>query len=223
MQVRSLKDWKAVINHFDQYPLITKKRADYLLLKKILKIIQRKEHLTPKGLGKIVALKASMNWGLSEKLKAAFPDVVPVERPEVELPQTIDPNWLSGFTSAEGCIKIAISKSPAYSTGHLVQLFYQLTQHVREKPIMEQIKDFLNCGNVYSNRTCIDYRVSKLDDLVNKIIPLFKKYPIIGTKALDFSDWCKVAEMIKEKKHLTAEGLEQIKKIKAGMNRGRKI
>ena len=28
--------------------------------------------------------------------------------------------------------------------------------------------------------------------------------------------------MMKQKKHLTAEGLEQIRKIKAGMNRGRK-
>ena len=32
----------------------------------------------------------------------------------------------------------------------------------------------------------------------------------------------KVAELMKEKKHLTGEGLEEIKKIKAGMNTGRK-
>ena len=42
---------------------------------------------------------AAMNRGLSGKLKLAFPDVVPVERLEVELPQTIDPNWLAGFTA----------------------------------------------------------------------------------------------------------------------------
>ena len=33
-----------------------------------------------------------MNLGLSEKLKAEFPEVVPVERPEVTTPSTIDPN-----------------------------------------------------------------------------------------------------------------------------------
>ena len=32
------------------------------------------------GLLKIVAIKASMNLGLSDKLKAAFPNVVAVER-----------------------------------------------------------------------------------------------------------------------------------------------
>ena len=35
-----------------------------------------KEHLTYDGLRKIVAIKASMNLGLSEKLKEEFPDVV---------------------------------------------------------------------------------------------------------------------------------------------------
>ena len=54
-------------------------------------IIERHEHLTLEGLRKIVAIRASMNRGLSDKLKLAFPDVVPVERPIVELPITIHP------------------------------------------------------------------------------------------------------------------------------------
>jgi hypothetical protein len=41
-------------------------------------------------------------------------------------------------------------------------------------------------------------------------------------KAQDFKDFCKVADLMKEKKHLTEEGLEQIKLIKAGMNTWRK-
>ena len=41
-------------------------------------------------------------------------------------------------------------------------------------------------------------------------------------KAHDFEDFCKVAELMQEKKHLTKEGIEQIKNIQGGMNRGRK-
>ena len=37
-------------------------------------------HLTPEGLQKIVNIKASINLGLSEKLRAAFPDTIPVAR-----------------------------------------------------------------------------------------------------------------------------------------------
>lgn len=40
-----------------------------------------KEHLTCEGLQKILSLKASMNNGLPEKLKAAFPVITPSERP----------------------------------------------------------------------------------------------------------------------------------------------
>ena len=90
--VFTLTDLETVINHFDKYPLITKKRADYILFKRVLVLMKRKEHLTPEGLRKFVALRASMNLGLSDKLKTAFPSVVPVERPIGMLPKTIDPN-----------------------------------------------------------------------------------------------------------------------------------
>ena len=48
-----------------------------------------------------------------------------------------------------------------------------------------------------------------------------QNFPIQGVKCLDYLDWCKVAELMKYKAHLTQEGLDQIRKIKAGMNRGR--
>lgn len=49
----------------------------------------------------------------------------------------------------------------------------------------------------------------------------FKKHNIIGEKSKDFADWCKVAELIKAKDHLTYSGLDEIRKIKSGMNTGR--
>jgi len=53
------------------------------------------------------------------------------------------------------------------------------------------------------------------------IIPFFEKYPIQGEKSLDFSDFKKVGEMLKNKEHLTSEGFNKILKIKAGMNEKR--
>lgn len=44
---------------------------------------------------------------------------------------------------------------------------------------------------------------------------------IVGKKLEDFKDWCKVAEMIKAKEHLTSSGLSEIRDIKSGMNKGR--
>lgn len=193
----------------------------------INQIIERREHLTLEGLSKIVARRASINRGLSDKLNLAafFPDVVQVKRPLVEHPQKIDPHWLAGFTSAEGCFFINISASQTHSVGFKLQLIFVLSQDSRDVTLLLAIIEFLKCGNIYrkTGGDVYDLRVSKFGDITSKIIPFFKKHQIIGVKARDFEDWCKAAEFMKQKKHLTLEGLEEIRKIKAGMNRGMKL
>jgi len=80
-----------LISHFEKYPLITKKKADLLLFKQILDIMNNKKHLTIEGIQKIVAIKASLNLGLSDELKKAFPNIIPVTIPLVENQVIQDP------------------------------------------------------------------------------------------------------------------------------------
>ena len=223
-RVHSFKELDIVINHFKKYPLITNKCSDFKLFIMVYEIMRRKEHLTQEGFMKIIAIKASINRGLSEKLKLNFPDVVlGIERPKVNTPKTIDPSWLVGFTDGEGSFMINIFQSQTNSIGFQVKLVFQITQHKRDEKLMISLIELLQCGKIFKNRETFDFKVYKLSDILNKIIPFFKKYPILGMKAIDFDDWCKAAELMKNKIHLTAEGLEEIRKIKAGMNKGRKI
>jgi len=46
--------------------------------------MQRREHLTTSGLQEIIKLRASLNLGLSDELKAAFPKIIPANKPKVE-------------------------------------------------------------------------------------------------------------------------------------------
>lgn len=81
-----------IINHFDNYPLLSEKQIDYQLIKKAFNLIYNKEHLTNEGLRKIVALKACLKTGLSSELSSAFSDAILIDRPLVEnLVQNIDP------------------------------------------------------------------------------------------------------------------------------------
>jgi hypothetical protein len=59
--VTSLADLEIIINHFDKYPLITQKGADYILFKQVVYLVKCKKHLTPEGLKEIVGLRASIN------------------------------------------------------------------------------------------------------------------------------------------------------------------
>lgn len=80
---------------------------------------------------------------------------------------------------------------------------------------------YFGCGNIYFSRESVNYCVDNFFDLTEKILPFYKKHPITGVKFLDFSDFCRVALLMKENKHLTQLGLDQIRQIKACMNYGR--
>ena len=129
-RVSSIKDINnVIIPHFDKYPLLTQKYADFNMFKQVVELMLNKEHLTPEGIQKIINLKASINRGLPDKLKAAFPDTKPVQRPVVELRSIPDPNWIAGFTSAEGCFHVNTSKSATNKLGFRAQLRFTITQH----------------------------------------------------------------------------------------------
>ena len=220
LKVESIKDIKKLVDFLEKYPMITEGCSDFQLFKKAFHIIELKEHLTPEGLRKIVAIKALMNRGLSPELKLAFPEVVAVIRPAVTNKKIPNSEWAAGFTSAEGCFKIIIFQATT-KIGETVQLVFQLNQHIRDKQLIKNLIKYFDCGNINYEGNVIIYTVTNIDDITQNIIPFFFKYKIQGVKAKDFADWCKAAELINEKKHLTKEGLEKIKQIKAGINTGR--
>jgi hypothetical protein len=225
--VQSLRGLNVIVNHFEKYPLLTKKLEDFKLFAQIVTLVNQKEHLTISGLHKIISLKASMNLGLSKLLKTAFPDITPAIRPkrtdEELLNSNIDPYWVVGFTEGEGCFSIRITKSSTVKTGWQVQLRYNITQHSIDKVFMNSLVKFWGCGKVFLRfrENKVDFQILKLKDLSDIVIPLFKNMPLQGAKSKDFADFCKAVDIMKVKGHLTNEGLDQLRKLKVGMNTGR--
>lgn len=211
-----------IIPHFTNYPLLTKKQADFILFKQIIDLMNRKEHLTQEGLKKIASIRASMNKGLSESLIESFPGITPVERPVVERVTNFDLCWLVGFIEGEGCFDINIVDKKT-GAGSNVQLRFRLSQHIRDLELMENIVTYIGCGTLHrdSRSPVVTLIVTKFSDIENKIIPLFENYSLKGVKGFNYYDFHKVVLLMKNKAHLTVEGLEQIRKIKAGMNTGR--
>ena len=224
--VQSSRDLIVVVNHFEKYPLLTKKFEDFKLFSQIVTLVNRKEHLTVSGLQTIISLKASMNLGLPTTLKVAFPDLTPAIRPtrsNEQLNLKIDPYWMVGFTAAEGCFSIRITKSLTTKIGYQVQLRYQITQHSIDKVFMHTLDKFWGCGKVFLRfrENKVDFQILKFRDLCEKVLPLFQSTDLQGVKSKDFADFCKAIEIIKKKEHLTAEGLDKLRALKQGMNRGR--
>lgn len=237
--VTSISDLQVIISHFDKYPLISKKFADFILFKQAFELVKNKEHLTipcgipirdplgsPKGiegLEKLVSIRASMNFNLTDNLNYNFTSVVPANRVEVLSPNSIFPQWIAGFTAAEGCFSIKLWNSKAYGTGVGIKLAFTLTQHIRDTELLRCIIKELDCGRIVSRSdvSTVELEVNKLSDIIGIIIPLFSKYALQGIKVNDFNDFEKVANLMENKSHLTLQGVEEIKLIKLGMNKGR--
>nr|YP_009945084.1 LAGLIDADG endonuclease [Monilinia laxa]QOE17448.1 LAGLIDADG endonuclease [Monilinia laxa] len=222
-RVESLKGLENIINHFDKYPLKTKKQVDYNLFKLAYNLIKNKNHTTKDGLLKLVALKAGMNRGLNDELLLTFPDIVPILIPENFLNKSIEPFWLSGFTDAEGCFSVVVFKNKTSKYGEAIKLSFILTQSIRDEYLIKSLIEYLGCGYTsLDDRGTIDFKVSNFSSIKDIIIPYFKKYSLYGNKFLDFADFSKVVLLMENKKHLTQEGLDEIKKIRDKMNTNRK-
>lgn len=127
--------------------------------------------------------------------------------------------------SGEGSFYIRITKDSAWKTGFQVGLRFTITQHIRDANPLGSLVESSDCGlyQPHGNRDTVEFVVNKNFSHVEKIIPFFQKYPIIGVKSLDFSDFCKVADIIKLKGHTSKSGLDQIIAIKQGMNTKREV
>jgi LAGLIDADG endonuclease len=129
--------------------------------------------------------------------------------------------FVTGFTEAEGCFNINIYKTKA---GKLTaKLRFSLAIMENDTELLNQIRNFLNCGNISKPRSngMIHFTVSKLSDINTIIIPHFKNYPLRGNKFQDFNSWCLAANIITEGRHLTSEGIIELQDLFKNMNRSR--
>jgi len=187
--------------------------------------MNKKVHLTTDGINKIVNIKAAINLGLSDNLKTEIINFISIERPLIITENIPDSNWVSGFVTAEGNFDIRIPMSKTHKIGHRVQLRFRITQHIRDIKLMEQLIRYLGSGKIYKypKELAVSLTIFKITDITNIIIPLFEKNPLLGVKQFDYLDFCKVAKLMNEGKHLTTESLNLILTIKAGMNTKRKF
>jgi len=135
-------------------------------------------------------------------------------------------DYVVGLTDGEGCFYVNFGKYPAYKTGVRVQLHFYIKMQEKDLPLLEKIKNTLKCGAVYFQKEkrvnhcqCYRYTVSSQEEILNKIIPFFLKYPLqSASKRKSFNAFCKIAFLIKKGDHLTKQGIKKIQQLKSQMN-----
>lgn len=212
-----------VIPHFIKYPLLSQKLADFKLFLQIIHLLNKGAHLSIEGLKQIVNIKASLNRGNSEFVISNFLSIEPVAREEIKTIEIPDPHWITGFVSGEGNFDAGIRKA-TITRKERAYLRFRVTQQDRDLNLMILITKYLGTGRIEIDKRdkgILSIVVGNLPDINNKIIPFFKNYPVQGVKYLDYLDWVKIANLISLGGNQTPEGINEIKKIEEGMNKGR--
>jgi len=136
----------------------------------------------------------------------------------VEPNVTIDPmcrDWLIGFIDAEANFYVSMVKDyprPQFSIG----------LHERDGKVLDEIKDFLNCGVLYTkrpkeNKAYKTYQISSMvgfEQIIETCVSNKNRCLLKTAKRISFFQFNKIVSIIKTKGHLTPEGKAKILKIR---------
>jgi LAGLIDADG endonuclease len=146
----------------------------------------------------------------------------------------ISTGWVTGFVDGEGCFSIGFVRQPdragraGYRTGYQVAHRFVVTQGAGSAAALEELMEFFGVGRIYRNRRqdnhredLLQYRVGRLSDLVEVVIPFFAEHPLRTAKRLDFDKFAACVQLVAAGKHLFAPGLLEIVEIAQTMNHRR--
>lgn len=118
-----------------------------------------------------------------------------------------------------GFFSINVVRVPRLKLGWTVYLQFGYSLHIKDKELLDRIREFFTVGNVNVGKNNCDFRVSSIKNL-ELIIKHFDSYPLISQKFSDYQLFKLAFYLIKEKAHLTEEGLNKIISIKSSINLG---
>jgi hypothetical protein len=113
-----------------------------------------------------------------------------------------------------------------YRTGYQVAHEFAVTQGAQSGSCLHELVSFFGVGQVIANRRYDNHRehlyryvVRRRLDLIERIIPFFRMYPMHSSKQRNFEKFAKCVEFIDAGHHLSHEGLADIVEIAQTMNR----
>ena len=67
---------------------------------------------------------------------------------------------------------IIVRKANNYAAGFQISLSFVVTQHNRDELLLQKFIEYFGCGILYRKKEVFEYRVTKLSDFVEKILPV---------------------------------------------------
>ena len=143
--------------------------------------------------------------------------------------QMLTKDYIVGLVDGEGSFTAYIrdpNKLTKVKRRVKVEPRFYLKLIEKDKPVLDELKKFFNCGNVYfqkdnrkNHQHCYRFEVANRKDLTEIIIPFFRENQLkFPSKRKDFKIFRDLMKRINKGEHLTPDGLSNLHRIKQEMH-----
>lgn len=121
-------------------------------------------------------------------------------------------SYITGLVDGEGSFVVSFSKRGKLKTGVEVRPSFSVSQHKRNRAILERLQQYFGCGSIRFDKhdDTYKYEVRSLDEIVKYILPHFEQYPLQTTKQQDFERLKMVCLLMKADHHREEAGITKI-------------
>ena len=129
-------------------------------------------------------------------------------------------NFLAGFALGEASFMIVCRPRGDYARRWKLSAAFNVSQ--TDRAPLDLFRDTLACGSMRKAGNGGWYwEVNRLPDIQTRVVPFFRRFPLVGTKAHDFELFAQGAELL-GKKAMSDADYEQVLVLREQMNRGGK-
>ena len=121
-------------------------------------------------------------------------------------------NYISGYVDGEGCFSVSFSKRDKLNVGWEVKPSFSVGQNFDRREVLDLMREHFQCGYMrrdYADKT-LKYEVRSLQELLIRIIPHFKSFPLKSSKQKDFILFAEICMRMEHHEHRTIEGFRKI-------------
>ena len=133
---------------------------------------------------------------------------------------SLDPWFVTGLIEGEGCFSVSFTKRNRLRIGIETKPSFSISLNHRDLNLLKQVHAYFNCGGIRYSRSDRTYKfeVRSIGDIVEQIIPHFKKFPLQGNKLSDFIKFVKICKNVRANLHMSKKHLKEIIETAYQMN-----
>ena len=154
--------------------------------------------------------------------------VLSADNQQERVGKSLDPWYITGFVEGEGTFHIALYRDEHMRQGVKIIPEFHVNQSYLRLVTITSIKQYFGCGYIKANHpgstrdTTYVYVVRDRNDLLKKIIPFFRRYPLQSIKQNSFMIFADIVERMARGEHYTLAGVKIIITRAYKMNAGGK-